>query len=237
MTFDFKKYTEEVNALQYVDVASQKFLENPDTQNTRDMASVALVGKPTQSAYDWSASKISNLLNGKQSMLLGPLVKTTTDNLDDILCGTIAPSWGDNVEAGLNFLMNMPAVETDKYESVNKAHLSYAQAETNLRSQNIGALVGDIANDYMVQVQGVLSTEEIARLYQETVIPAKQFLFAQEIATGKNKDTLNVDVAKHYAWNLYENCLTTDDDGNYVNPQNVSGAVKTVAYGALQSAK
>ncbi len=246
MTFDFTKYAEEAGALQYLDVASQRFAENPDTQDTRDMASVALFGRPTQEVYNWAAPKISNLLQGKESTVLfagnpdagiNPFVETTFDNLDDLLNGTIAPSWDSSLEAGFGFLMSLPAIETDKYESVNKAHLAYSQAQTNLSTQNLGALVGDIANDYMVQVQGVLSSEEIARLYQETVIPARQFAFAQEIATGEKKDKLDVDKTRHYAWNLVETAYEVDEDDKYVNPQNVSKAAKAIAYNALQAKK
>jgi|APSaa5957512622_1039677.scaffolds.fasta_scaffold68837_2 hypothetical protein len=244
MTFDFEKYREEAGALQYLDVASQKFTENPDTQETRDMASIALFNRPVQEVYNWNAPKVGHLMAGKENAILfignpdddiAPLVTNTYDNLDDLLYGTIAPSWNSSLNSGFNFLMNMPAIETDKYESVNKAHLSYAQAQTNFSTRNIDALVGDIGNDYMVQVQGVLNPEEIARLYQETVIPARQYSFVQEIATGEKKDKLDVDKTKHYAWNLFENAYEVNEDGAYTNPQNVAKAAKAVAYGALQA--
>ncbi|MBT6995661.1 hypothetical protein HN865_00345 [Candidatus Woesearchaeota archaeon] len=244
MTFNFEKYKEEAGKLRYLDEASRRFAENPDTQETRDMASVALFNRPTQEVYNWNAPKVGHLLSDKENTILFtgnpdeeivPFVDNTFDNLDDLLNGTIAPSWGSSLEAGFGFLMNMPAIETDKYESVNKAHLSYAQAQTNLSTQNIGALVGDIANDYMVSVQGVLSSEEIARLYDETVIPARQFSFVQEIATGEKKDKLDVDKTKHYAWNLVENAYEVDGEGSYTNLQNVSKAAKAVAYSALQA--
>lgn len=242
MTFDFEKYKEEAGALRYLDMASQGFAENPDTQETRDMASVALFGRPTQEVYNWASPKVSNLLQGKESTILfagnpgngvAPFVENTFENLDDLLNGTIAPSWGSSLEEGFGFLMSLPAIETDRYASVNGAHLAYSQAQTNLSTQNIGALVGDIETDYMVGVQGVLSNEEIARLYGETVIPARQIKFVKEIATGEDNNELDVDKARFYAWNLIETAYEVGEDGNYTNPQNVSKAAKAVAYSAL----
>jgi len=70
MTFDFKQYKKEAGALQYVDVASQRFAENPDTQETRDMASVALFNRPTQEVYNWNTPKVEHLLADKEEKIL-----------------------------------------------------------------------------------------------------------------------------------------------------------------------
>ena len=163
-------------------------------------------------------------------MLLGPLIGNTTDNLDDILNGKIVPSWGDSLDAGANFLMNMPAIETDKYKDINKSHLEFSQANQNLKVGNIANLVRDIADDYSVVVQGVLNSDQIASLYQETVLPARQEKFIKEIS---KEGKLDVDKTKFYAWNLYENAVEKDGDGNYT--AHAGAAAKAIGYAALSA--
>ena len=231
MTFDMTQYLGKATEMRYTDVASTKMAEAPETPEARDMASVALVGKQTESMLEFESPQVSKLLDAKYETLKVPFIEGTTAGLEDLLIGKIAPVIGDDLGKGYGFLMGMPALETSTYEYLSKAHLSYVQAEKHLKDKDMAGLAGDIAEDYSMAVEGILSVDQIASLYQETVLPARQGKFVGEISTEDGK--LDTDKAIDYASDLYAAAVEKDGSGRYsVHALEAAKAIGYVAIGA-----
>ena len=115
MTFDMTQYLGKATEMRYTDVASTKMAEAPETPEARDMASVALVGKQTESMLEFESPQVSKLLDAKYETLKVPFIEGTTAGLEDLLIGKIAPVIGDDLGKGYGFLMGMPSLDISTY--------------------------------------------------------------------------------------------------------------------------